>query len=242
MPYPYETKAIPFDGWLNTAVYDTTDLILFGGGCWLWVIAYAILIHNIVKYKKVEMPTIVASGNFAWEGFWSFIGKNNFGWAALWAYKAWFFLDIFIWYSVLRYGMADTTHPMLRNNFKTYFVLSTLAYFGFYWVLWQMDLDTGIGAHSAYLLNTLISMTYVLNYARLRQTDMVYSIWIAWLKMIGTGMNTVFMLKNYPEDVFLMYLGGLIFVFDLWYAIWMTRDRITGAVPHPKLRLQGSAK
>lgn len=237
MPYPYATKVAPYEGLVNFDAYDVTDVILFGGGCWLWVVAYGIIIHNIIKYKKLEMPTLVGTGNFAWEGYWAWIGMNNMGFIAVYAYQAWFFLDIFIWISLLRYGRIDTTHPLLAPRFKTYAILSTGLWFGFFYFLHSMDLDTGIGAHSAYMLNGLISLCYVLNYAKLRKTSMVYSIWVAWLKLIGTAMNTVFMFKVYPLDGFLKYFGILIFIFDLWYAIWMTRDRLRGEVPHPRTTL-----
>ncbi len=238
MPYPYPTKVEPYPGMFNTEVYDVTDFILFGGGCWLWVVAYGFIIYNIIKYKKLEMPSLVAAGNFAWEGFWAWYGLNDFGDVALYAYRAWFFLDIFIWISILRYGHHDTHHPLLAPRYKSYIVIATLLWLGFFYFLESMDLDTGIGAHSAYMLNFLISLCYVLNYAMLRKTDMVYSMWVAWLKLIGTGMNTVFMFKHYPEDGFLKYLGILIFIFDLWYAVWMTRDRLTGEVLAPSKRLK----
>lgn len=237
MPYPYPTKVDPYPGIFNFEVYDIADAILFGGGCWLWVIAYAIIIHNIIKYKKLEMPTLVGTGNFAWEGYWAWIGMNNMGYIATYAYQAWFILDIFIWYSLLRYGQVDTQQPLLSKRFKTYAIAATCLWFGFFYYLHSMDLDTGIGAHSAYILNWLISLTYVLNYAKLRKTTMVYSVTVAWLKLVGTAMNTVFMFKFYPLDGFLQYLGVGIFCLDLWYAIWMTRDRLTGQVLHPKRRV-----
>ena len=52
--------------WLNTVDYTIPELVLFGIGCFLWVIAYGILIRNILVYKKIEMPTIAGCGNFAW--------------------------------------------------------------------------------------------------------------------------------------------------------------------------------
>lgn len=227
---PYLTKAIPYDGAVNFELYDLTDIILFGGGCWLWVIAYMIIIHNLIRYKKLEMPTFVGAGNFAWEFYWAWIGRTNMGFIALYAYQAWFFLDIFIWYSLLKYGMADTSHPLLKKYFKTYATVLTLLWLGAFFTFHQMNLDTAIGAHSAYILNALISIMYVLNYSKLRLTSMVYSMWVAWLKMIGTFMNTVFMVMYYPDNYLLMYLGAVIFVFDLWYAVWMTKDRMQGTV------------
>ncbi|NQW30044.1 MAG: hypothetical protein HQ472_05980 [Ignavibacteria bacterium] len=73
----YPTKAIPFDGAINFELYSLTDIILFGGECWLWVIAYMIVVHNLIKYKKLEMPTVVGTGNFAWEFYWAWIGRTN---------------------------------------------------------------------------------------------------------------------------------------------------------------------
>ena len=57
--------------------YTTVQLFLFAGGCFLWVVAYGILIRNALKYKYMEMAAIAVCSNFAWEFTWSFLFKTD---------------------------------------------------------------------------------------------------------------------------------------------------------------------
>lgn len=202
--------------WLNTRDYTTPELLLFGVGCFLWVIAYGILIRNIIVYKRLEMPTIAGCGNFAWEFVYSWFIITDMGALMLWGYRAWFFLDIFIWAMLLKYGREDTFLPAFRRYFSAYAIVLTIAFGAAYWFMKQAGYETSIGAVSAYLLNTVISVLYVVNFYRVRDRDH-YSIAIAWLKFLGTGLISVFMVMHYPDNHFIHLLAAIIAIYDAWY-------------------------
>lgn len=223
------------DDFFNWSKYTGLEAILFAGGCWMWVIVYGFLIHNIRKYKCIEMPTFVAAGNFAWEANFSWFFPSDMGHLAQGAYRAWFLLDIFIWWNLLNLGKVDTQTPWLRERYKPYVIVLTLICFGAMYTFCQSGLETPIGAYTAYTLNCAISIQYVVNYVRLgRSGQVLYSINAAWLKMIGTAMNTAFMAIHFKGNTYLLFVGGVIFLFDLWYSVMMTRDRIKGLAPSPK--------
>ncbi len=202
--------------WLNTTDYGITELVLFGTGCFLWVIAYGILIRNIIVYKRLEMPTIAGCGNFAWEFVYSWIIITDMGSLMLWGYRAWFFLDIFIWGMLLRYGREDTFLPPLRRYFPLYAITLTIAWGLLYWFMKEVGYETSIGAVSAYLLNSVISVLYVINFYRVRDRDH-YSISVAWLKLVGTGLISLFMLMHYTHNHFIHLLAVVVFIYDAWY-------------------------
>jgi hypothetical protein len=59
-----------------------------------------------------------------------------------------------------------------------------------------------------------------------------YSFAAAWLRMLGTGMNTVFMNIHYPDDYFLRLIATVSTVLDCTYIylFWMRRRQLRQAV------------
>ena len=98
---------------LNLKDYTPFELFLFVGGCLLWVVVYVIYIINGKKYKFIEMPVFAASGNIGWEFTWSWLHRTDMGLLLVWTYRAWFFLDVFIFSDVLRHGRKQVTTPAI---------------------------------------------------------------------------------------------------------------------------------
>lgn len=223
------------DGLLNSLLnledYTPLELILFGGGCYIWVFVYAIYIRNIIKLKYIEMPVFAACGNIAWEFIWGFVFQTDMGKLLVWCYQIWFFFDLFIFYSILRYGWKQIETPVLRER-KTFVPVHIVLALGwglmfltmhagargavsgglFSWLaeltVHFRDFDTSIGAVSAFMLNLTISSLYVLLIVRQNRESLKnFSFAVAWLKMLGTGMNTVFMNIHYADNYFLRYLA-----------------------------------
>ena len=92
--------------WINWKDYTGLEFFFYGGGSFLWVIAYVIYIRNILRYKYVEMPVFAGCCDVAWEFVWSFLAVNNMGMLFQAANYVWFFLDAgFIFtYGVLFFG------------------------------------------------------------------------------------------------------------------------------------------
>src|SRR5688572_11636813 len=98
----------------------------------------------------------------------------------------------------------------------------------------KSGLDTSIGANSAFLLNFALSMLYVFVLFQQRELGNLSRVsWlIAWLKMFGTGTNTVFMNIHpaYAGNHFLHLLSIATTTVDCVYIylVWkMQRDART---------------
>ena len=108
--------------WINWKDYTGLEFFFYGGGSFLWVIAYVIYIRNILRYKYVEMPVFAGCCDVAWEFVWSFLAINNMGMLFQAANYVWFFLDAgFIFtYGVLFFGSKQFTLPQLQK--RSFFV------------------------------------------------------------------------------------------------------------------------
>jgi hypothetical protein len=209
---------------LNLKDYTPTELCLFVGGCFLWVGVYAIYIRNILKYQFVEVPLLGGCANIGWEFVWGLLFKTDMGPLMQWCYRAWFFLDVFIFWSVLRYGKEQLRIPSLQRYFVPLMLFMAGAWAVGLRAMVNSGLDTSIGATSAYLVNVLLSGSYLV--AMLGQTTVKhYSLPVAWLKMLGTGMNTVFMNIHpaYSANSFLHFLSILSTVLDCVYIYALTQ-------------------
>ncbi len=211
---------------VNLQEYTPLELTLFGVGCYMWVVVYVMYIRGIFKNKFIEAPIFAACGNIGWEFTWSFLEKTDMGPLLQWCYQIWFFFDLVIFYGVVRYGWKQVKtkafHPFLRPLLV---VIAIFHGFAFYYMA-QSGLDTSIGANSAFLLNFTLSVLYV--FVLFQQRDLGnlvhVSLWIAWLKMIGTGTNTVFMNIHaaYADNHFLHFLSiatttvDCVYIYLLW--------------------------
>ena len=178
---------------VNTRDYSTIELILFGVGCYMWVIVYALYIKEIHQGKAIGMPVFAACSNFAWEIVWGVIPPStDMGPLLVWAYRAWFFLDLYIIVGVYRYGTAQISTPALVRYFKPAVILTVAGMTTLYYFFKSEGYDTSIGATSAYIAQMFISVLYLLLLLR-HQRHVWQSLPITWLRMIGTGLNTVFL-------------------------------------------------
>ena len=198
--------------------YDLFEMLLLGLGFISWVTAYYFIIKGVRKNQTCEMPMLVAAGNIAWEFYWSFIGDPDLGEPFQWGCRIWFCMDLFINYSVFKYGRKLVTLPILKKYwFQTW---------AFAWVLWFeivyfMDRegnDNPLGVVSAIIINVVMSGLYIyqlLNYPELRGKG--FSIHAAWLKMIGTGSISVASFFLWSHNEWLLSMCVATFVLDIVY-------------------------
>jgi hypothetical protein len=209
---------------VNLTDYTILEMSLFAFGCWLWVVAYGVMIRNIHKYKFVEMPLLAGLGNFSWEFVWSWVYETDMGQICVWAYKGWFFLDLYIVFFLIKYAKKQQFSPLI-NKHITAISIYILVVLGLLFTFVRMQgLDTVIGANTAYPLNLFISVLYVMLIARATNPHQ-FSPWIAWMKMIGTGTNTVFMFLHYPDNYFVHTVGVNIFIIDMIYIYLLNKRR-----------------
>jgi hypothetical protein len=196
--------------------YTILQLILFAGGCLMWVVAYVIIIRNARRYRAMDMAVVAVCSNFAWETLWSWAFKTDMGWFLVWTYRAWFFLDIYIFWLTLKFGMTQVSTPALARRFKPA-TLATLAAFGIvYYFFIAEGHDTRIGANSAYIAQLLVSGPCLV--LLLKNPGLEGFSWnVAWLRSFGTAANTVFMYLHYPADHFVQAMATVAFVVDMIY-------------------------
>lgn len=203
--------------WINTEKYSTWALIWNGIGCLFWVITYATLIREIILRKFVEMPFFIAAGNIAWEFIWSFFYHPDTGRIYSLSYQGAFLLDIFIFFSVLRFGEKQIEIPLIKKHFKLIAILLLIIWVPLNYFFVSQGYDTSIGANSGYILNLIISFLYPL--LLLRNDPNNFSPIVAWCKWIGTGCITISMFLIYPENYFVQTLGVCCFILDLAYSV-----------------------
>jgi hypothetical protein len=196
--------------------YTALQLVLFAGGCLMWVVAYVIIIRNARRYRSMDMAVVAVCSNFAWETLWSWAFKTDMGWGLVWTYRAWFFLDIYIFWLTLKFGVSQTSIPALTRHFKPA-ALAGLAAFGIvYYFFVSEGHDTRIGANSAYIAQLVISGPCL--FLLLKNPGLKgFSFNVAWLRGFGTGANTVFMYLHYPADHFVQAMGTVSFVLDMLF-------------------------
>jgi hypothetical protein len=213
------------EGLVNTRDYTTLELLLFAVGCYMWVIVYILYIKEIRKGKCIGMPVFAACSNFAWEIVWGIIPwTTDMGPLLVWAYRAWFLLDLYIIAGVLRYGSVQIVTPALVKWFKP-MVVATVAGMTLLYYFFKMEhYDTPIGATSAYIAQMFISVLYLILLLR-RQEHVWQSLPISWLRMAGTGLNTVFLFLHYPSMHFLQSLGVMALIIDNVYIYLFIKGR-----------------
>lgn len=207
--------------WFNTDYYSVPQLILFGIGAVLWLVCYIAILRDVIKLKYIEMPAAVLCGNFAWEFLWGFIHHNNMGKALELGYMAWFFLDAFIVYNFFKYGYKQIPKAFSKQ-YKILFgggilcwgiVMNFFAIQGF---------DNPIGANSAYVLNILISLLYVLEILRIEDKSVLNKT-AAWTKWWGTAFISIMCAWRWPDNYFVISMSIICFVLDTYYFILFRR-------------------
>jgi hypothetical protein len=221
----FDCAATGPDSLVNCAEYTPFELLLFCFGCWLWFICYLAIIRDIRRYQFVGMPAFAGAGNIGWEFVWTFLFATDMGRIADGAYKAWFFVDVYIFWKLVQYGDKQGWAPSIRRVYKP-MILAAAVLFGLLYYFFRASghQDYNIGAATAYMDNFLMSALFLFMLARLDDVRGLAPS-VAWMKMIGTGTNTVFMFLHFPQDRFIHTMGVGLFVCDCIYIVWLRKKR-----------------
>lgn len=202
--------------WFNTSEYSVPLLVLFGVGCFGWVVAYVAIVKNTLRNGFLEIPAGAVVANIAWEFVWGFLYPNELGRFFSWGYRVWFFFDLAIVYLLFRHGHLQVELAELKAIFRPACVFGIAAWaVGVYFFVGE-GYDTGYGAISGYILNTMMSALYVvliLRHGHLQD----FSLLVAWSKMLGTALLTVFNFVVQSGNPYLLALCLLTLALDLLY-------------------------
>jgi len=179
-------------------------------------VAYVAIVRNALRHRFLEIPAGAVVANIAWEFVWGFLYPNELGLFFSWGYRIWFFFDLAIVWLLFRHGDRQVELPELKAVFKPACVFGIAAWaVGIYFFVGE-GYDTGYGAISGYILNTMMSALYVV--LILRHGQLVdFSLVVAWSKMLGTALLTVFNFIVQPGNPYLLLLCLLTLALDLLY-------------------------
>lgn len=203
---------------IHCVPYTDLEMVFFAGGCLMWVVAYAILIKESRRFQFMEMAAFAGASNFAWETVWSWAFTTDTGLFMVWTYRAWFFLDIYIFYLLLKYGHKQVQNPVIRQYFKPWAIASLIGWCLIYYCFVEQGYDMPIGANTAYIAQIILSILCPVVLLNAKNLD-GFSFNFALLRSFGTGANTVFMFMHYPENHFVHTLGVISFVLDMGYLV-----------------------
>jgi len=206
---------------VNTTDYTVPQLILFGVAALYWVWVYIVVIQDISKYKFIGIPVLAVCANFAWEFLWSTKYYTNMGALFEWGYRAWFVLDIYIFYSVIRYGVIQFSLPWFKKNFVTVILFTFACWVAGIYALTSQYADP-IGAVSAYLVNAHMSALYIFLILQF-PNERSLSVSTAWHKMLGTALTSVFCFWVFPDQYFMLTMATITFVLDMTYIYLVTK-------------------
>ena len=213
--------------WLNTDKYSLPLLILFAMGCVGWVIAYVEVSRQCRKTGYIEIPWFAVTANIAWEFVWGWWYGSDMGKVLTIGYALWALQDVYITYKLLKVGQKQ-----LVNNigpwFKRIVFFSIAAWAVMIYFFVAEGYDTGYGAISGYILNVMMSALYI--ELIVRSDPRNFSAIVAWSKMLGTALLSVFNAIIRPTDHFLMALCAVPLALDIAYiVIFYARRRATAA-------------
>lgn len=219
--------------WLNTDIYSWLELGLVLLSTIGWVGTYVSVIMHEKKYRFVEMPFFIACGNLVWECLYSTIYAEhiNLGVLFIWGTRAWFVLDIYIFWLMLKDKGNDLQTPIFRKYYRPILGILLVIWFCIIYAIAETGLDNipfmvmtppigRLGGFSAYILNFGISMLYIIQYLQ-RYEQLPFAKATAWLKWFGTACVTVFFFLADAHNTVLLTLASLVFVLDICYIVLM---------------------
>lgn len=219
---------------LNYSEYELWAIIVTMAGGLFWIVMYALIVRKIILEKYVEMPIVAACGNFAWEFLWGFVFADmvTLGTLFVWSYRIWFFLDIFIFYNVLKHGGKQIAIPELRKHWPVLGILVSVAFGALIYTFVVTGKDHLWGAPSAYMLNVCISGLFITLFLRQRAVR-VFSKTMAWCKMIGSLSYSIAYLSFQPDEPFLRVICAVIFVLDVTYLVLLYTNKVFPEASEP---------
>lgn len=203
--------------WFNLTRYSVEQHLLFGVAASFWIVAYIILIKDGFKHKYVGIPIGAVAANFAWEMLWSKVFYTDMGLFFVWGYRFWFVLDIIIVYLIFKHGAKQIDNDNQKKLFKPLFILGWIGWLAGIYFFTSQYIDP-IGAVSAYLVNANMSFLYItLLLRQSKQTVNTLRYDVAWYKMLGTALTTVFCYWSYPDQQFMLFMSAFTFILDMVY-------------------------
>lgn len=203
-------------------------LTLVSGFC--WTLVYLDGIRVGVRDKSYAMPFWALVLNLAWELLYGVEGYLGYGWKPQTIINViWLLLDVGILYTFIRFAPRQFPYKSLpRTAFIFWTILGLATAFVLQWTVFH-EFGFGQGAkYSAFLQNLLMSILFISMLTQRNHTA-GQSYTIAINKCLGTLAPTIHLgLIDQGPVSFILFTGGLIFIFDIIYIYLLYRFKQLG--------------
>jgi hypothetical protein len=199
-------------------------------GCFLWTIAYVLLIKQAHQQRVNTLPMLAICLNFTWEVMAVFVLPNpSKAWTVLeWS---WVVIDLGLLALLWRDGRQSLRVSALRPYFHLLLpVVLVLCFVGqLTFVLTFGDL---LGFIDAFIINLVMSALFISMFFDRQDSGVGLNYGAAWLKMIGTACTSIqcaallpVIRPDVPSWGFLYFLYLLIFALDVVYVVLLHNAR-----------------
>ncbi len=189
--------------------------LLMNSGGLFWSLTYILIIRRGFKDKTYGMPLAALCANISWEAIFSFIHPHSP--PQLYINYIWFLLDVLIVLQFLKFGKTEFP-DFSKRQFHAVFFLATATAFSMVLFI-TYEFNDWQGAYTAFGMNFMMSILFItmlLNRDDLRGQ----SIYIAFFKMLGTGVSSLafYLYQPISKGSFLLpFIFVSIFIYDLIY-------------------------
>lgn len=202
--------------WLDTNNYTVVQIILFFTGSILWLVCYIDTLRDIWNKKVVNIPAAAVILNFGWEIAACFFFVPNMGKLLVAAYWAWMLCDLFIFYSLFRYGYKQMRIDFFRMH-AHYFIIAGIIISFLSQCTYMIQYDLPMAPVTGYIINLVMSVSFL--YLLFIPDFKWYSRVTAWSKFLGTAIISVMFFSKYPSNHFLTVMYFAVAGFDVLYII-----------------------
>ena len=202
--------------WIDLGNYHWWQVVLFFIGSLLWLLCYIDTLIDIRNKKIVNIPAAAVILNFGWEIAACFFFVPDMGKLLVAAYWAWMFCDIFIFYSLFRYGYKQMRVDFFRKH-AHYFIITGIIISFLSQCTYMIQYDLPMAPITGYIINLVMSVSFL--YLLFIPGFNWYSRVTAWSKFLGTGIISVMFFTKYPSNNFLTVMYFSVAAFDILYII-----------------------
>lgn len=201
----------------NDHGYTPFEISMYYTGGICWTISYFLTVRKIIKDKFLEFPIMAITANVVWEFIWGFFLELDFG--GMYLIVLWrlaFFLDVFMFYTVLKRGKIQVSVPFLQKNYVPVMIGTAIAWGFLIYAFYQSGADLPMGFNSGMILNVMMSVLCLMMFWQMPNRK--FSFWIALFRALGTDVFLMIYIFNVSPDLWFPKVTGVIsFVLDGYY-------------------------
>ncbi len=239
----------PYDGWYDYIknLFDNLgflEIFLIVCSALTWTGVYLIIIQKLYTQHAPSMPWVALCLNFSWEFQFAFLVPYPEP-VTRWGIYLWVVFDFVMYVLDLKYGKYAFRQRWGEVYGKPGFYYSVKC--GLFALMFLLVLSTNAQwphlpdspMFAAYLMNTVMSFLFITHMFQ-KETIEGTSIWLAWLKFIGTVAPTVLGFMWMPGQWFVYMLAIICAILDACFILMLTHRYVTfGMNPYTRKPIKG---